>query len=286
MPAVQRVREAARRAECKNHLKQIGIAIAGYAEIHGTYPASSLLTGSSSSHNYFSQHTFVLPHLDQHALFNAINFAYSDDAPNSPLVANSTARLTRVGTLLCPSEVTNDAGNSYYYNLGRFYRESKEEGDGPLGVFRPLRPSDTTDGLHRTAFVSERVAGSYAEAGGDARRDIAIHAHIGPPPFTSNQIRQHCQNTPVLGWFPKVGRYWFYRGTFNTTYNHEALPNDPEPSCEVYGGNLQGRGGLYGARSFHPGGVNVLLGDGSVQFISNQIDTTAWEALGTRSCQD
>jgi prepilin-type N-terminal cleavage/methylation domain-containing protein/prepilin-type processing-associated H-X9-DG protein len=288
LPAVQLGREAARRAQCKNNLKQIGIAITAYADQCGVYPTPWLLTGPAHSGNGVSQHTFVLPQLGQQTIFNAINFAFShSERPDRPTLENSTARLTVIGTLLCPSEVQREARNSYAYNLGLFFHSPLDEASGPFRPFCPTKPVDVSDGLHATAFVSERIGGSFAKDAQDGRLDIVLHAQIGAtPPFTSDQIRRYCQGSPVHGWFHTGGRYWFFSGTFFTNYNHEAAPNDPEPSCEMYGAVTFGRGGLFGPRSHHPRGVNVLFGDGHVDFMSDQVDWATWSALGTRSDGD
>ena len=290
LPAVQRAREAARRVQCKNNLKQLGIAISGYADQCGMYPCHQLLTGGGHGGNYFSQHTFLLPHIGQQFLFNSINFDFSE-RPDRPSYENSTARLMRLDTFLCPSEVCQEARNSYCYNLGLFFR-GPDEASGPFRPFFPTRPADITDGLHATAFVSERIGGSFVKDARDHQRDIGVHEHITVAtgvkrPFTTDQIRQYCRDSPVDVWFHTAGRYWFYGGPFFSSYNHEALPNDPEPSCEMYGGiSIGGRGGLYGPRSYHSAGVHVLFGDGRVEFLSDQVDWTVWAGLGTRSAAD
>jgi len=283
LPAVQRARETARRLECKNNLKQIGIAISLYADQFGMYPTPLLMTGPGWSSNNYSPQCYLLPHLEQGQLYNSINFAFGRyEGVQTPRVENSTARLTFVSTFVCPSDVQRETRNSYRYNLGLF-----RQIEGPFRIVHPTRPQEITDGLHATAFFSERVGGSFVKGAASPGQDIAIRVRRGflPGRLQPGQVLSICQNTPIDGWFHTVGRYWFYYGTFNTAYNHDAPPNDTEPSCEI-GDTNEGGGGLHGPRSYHLGGVNVLAGDGSVGFISNSIDPRVWISLGTRSHAD
>jgi len=283
LPAVQRAHEAARRLHCKNNLKQIGIAVSTYADRCGMYPTPLLMTGPGWSSNNYSPHCYILPDLDQSLVYNSINFAFTGyEGVETPLVENSTARLTMLATFLCPSEVQAEARNTYRYNLGLF-----RQAEGPFRIVHQTRPQDILDGLHTTAFFTERVGGSFVKDAARKGTDIAFHTRrsLLPARLQPGQVRSICQNTPVVGWQHTSGRYWFYYGTFNTAYNHDAAPNDHEPSCEI-ADTHEGSGGLHGPRSYHTGGVNVLLGDGSVEFITDAIDFRLWSALGTRANAD
>ncbi len=77
------------------------------------------------------------------------------------------------------------------------------------------------------------------------------------------------------------GRYWFFYGMHQTDYGHSGRPNDLRPTCFWGYSN-----GLHPPRSYHPGGVNVLLGDGHVEFIKDSIQQNVWVALGTRAAAD
>jgi prepilin-type N-terminal cleavage/methylation domain-containing protein len=286
LPAVQRTREAARRTNCKNNLKQLGIALTAYAEQHGMFPGARLLTGSRSSSNSYSQHAFVLPFLGEHNVYNSINFAFNrNDGVLTPSLENRTARSSRVETFVCPSEVNQEVRNSYRYNFGLF-----RQAEGAFRLFFPTRPSDVSDGLHATAFLSERIGGTFVPGENDRLRDIAIRPRvvpplIVPPRLEPGEARALCLTTPIVKWHHTVGRYWFYAGTFNTWYMHDAPPNDREPACELDPQDA-GRGGLAGPRSFHPAGVCVLFGDGHVTFVADDIALPTWWAMGTRAHSD
>ena len=81
--------------------------------------------------------------------------------------------------------------------------------------------------------------------------------------------------------FTSSGRYWMLSGFYNSNYNHNGLPNDLRPSCGP--GPPMGGYGLHPPRSYDPGVVNVLMGDGSVTAVSNSIDARVWAAMGTCS---
>ena len=90
----------------------------------------------------------------------------------------------------------------------------------------------------------------------------------------------HCVNSPADFWKTRAGWFWMFNGLEYTDYNHNGTPNDPRPSCG--GSNF----GLQPPRSFHPGLVGVLFGDGHVQPVLNSIDQRVWMAMGTFSQGD
>lgn len=283
LPAVQKARDAARRAQCKSNLRQLGMAIEQYAEQCGMYPTPLLKMHATSSRNLYSQHTYILPYIEQAALFAAINFQFAlYEHPNTPTVDNGTARRTRVGLFLCPSEGEPEVRNCYRYNLGLSW-----QAEGPFRPLEPTRPADITDGLHATAFMSERFGGTFDLAAQDRTRDIlnlALGQRVSPP-LQPGQARQLCETNPPAGFVPYAGRYWFYSGTYFTWYTHDAPPNDVVPSCEL-GTSPFGLIGLHGPRAFHGNGVNVLFGDGRVEFVSDSISEPVWRAMGTRAASD
>jgi prepilin-type processing-associated H-X9-DG protein len=220
--------------------------------------------------------------MEQRELFNSINFDFTRfEGIQTPRVENSTARLYRVGSFLCPSESQNESRNSYRYNLGLF-----RQAEGPFRLFLPSRPMEIRDGLHHTVFFSERFGGSFIKDAKDPIRDTAIHQPTSPlGSLGPDEVLNICRTSPIASWFHTTGRYWFYHGTHNTAYSHDAMPNDRETSCEI-GWTPEGQGGLHGPRSYHSSGVNVLMGDGSVNFVSDSIEALIWRALGTSTAGD
>ena len=288
VPAVQMAREAARRAQCVANLRQIGVAMHGYHALHNMFPPSQLasVTGGQWSANMMSELTFLLTHLEQQALFSSINMSFANsEAADYPSLENHTARNTRLAIFLCPSDGEPEHANSYRFNRGKFEpKVTKPLFDGPfsLGVL----PSDASvaDGLSRTAFVSERIAGSFGNGRAGPIRDSKY-----PPPemsgtvyYSDEQFIPACLEARPELWWPLSGRYWFYSGFFNTHYNHNGSPNDRRPSC----GYDTSIGGLNPPRSYHPGVVNLLFGDGHVEAITDSVQGSPWRAIGTYNAGD
>ncbi len=286
LPAVQAARESARRVQCSANLRQLGIAMNAYYALHGMFPSSQLLTGPNWSANCMSELSYLLPDLEQGPLFASINMTLANsESPQLPSLENHTARNTRVGTFLCPSDPCSFALNSYRFNRGRFGMRPGLPFDGPFSLM--VLPSDetVTDGLAATAFVSERVAGTFV-AEGDGVRDIKTAGNLRGTLISSDaQFIPLCLASEPVEWLLVSGRYWMYSGFPFTHYNHNGTPNDGRPSCGwpwIRDYNI----GLHPPRSWHPGGVNVLYGDGRVAFAKNSVNPAVWIALGTYNAGD
>ncbi len=287
IPAVQVAREAARRAECISNLRQIGIAMNAYHSVHNMFP--TLLPDRSGHYgaNHLSELVFLLPHLEQTVLYNSVNMSFATiDSPETPLVENGTARRARVSAFLCPSDGEPQHRNSYRFNRGRFRARPGVSFDGPF--YFPVLPSATsiTDGLSRTAFVSERVGGSFEVGSWSPRRDLRYPDAPGYMIMSDETFIPFCLSHEPAVWNVVAGRYWFYGGFVNCNYNHNGSPNDKRPSCFDGGPGNWSAGGLSPPRSYHPNGVNVLLGDGHVEWIGDSIQTEAWQAMGTHNAGD
>jgi prepilin-type processing-associated H-X9-DG protein len=289
LPAVQASREAARRLRCVANLKQIGIALQSYYSDHNMFTPSQLLTGRHSSNNRMSEFAFLLPYLDQQPLFAAINMnLIRIEAPSTPTLENRTARNTLVETYLCPSDGDIHHRNSYRFNRGRLVRKGRGAGfDGPFNIKVLPSQSTVTDGLSRTAFVSERVAGSFQAGSDNPVRDIKYPAlpHDGTIYHSDEQFIPDCLAAPAESWGITSGRYWLIASLSNTHYNHNGQPNDPRPSCINIIADDNGFG-LNPPRSYHPGMVNVLFGDGHVEAAPSGINHRIWTAMGTYNSND
>jgi prepilin-type N-terminal cleavage/methylation domain-containing protein/prepilin-type processing-associated H-X9-DG protein len=305
LPAVQAAREAGRRAQCLSNLRQIGIAMHAYEGAFQCFPVCNTVVVRSPSYLYeghFAPQVRLLPYLDQKALFDAINF----DTGSVPLETegfepltpeelainstNQTVYMTRLSVFLCPSDPGPwRVGNSYRANIGVGPSKSMtaEFPDSGNGFFsesswqvRMIRPAYVPDGISHTAAFSERLQGSGQPGAGVPARDF-----YSQPFFvrTADQLLQSCRIAARDGkevW-TLGGAWWFWLGRERTLYSHTQPPNGQVPDC------LQGAArtapGMASARSFHPGGVNVMMGDGAVRFTLDSISTAVWRGLGTRN---
>jgi prepilin-type processing-associated H-X9-DG protein len=299
LPAVQSAREAARRSQCGSNLRQIGIAVTNYTQAFGSFPPNVLgLNGPTGTRTYFSSHARFLSFLDQQPLYSSINFSASPSPetwnvgtpwPNSQEenAINSTAQFTQLAVFLCPSDAgaLADYGVNYRENVGvgPEYATSAEYPDSGNGFFLEqgtIGPANVPDGLSHTAMFSERLRGSGADHV-DPTRDAFANPSLV---LTADDLLLSCRLAARPEndfYFTLNGQSWFWPGRERTLYNHAQVPNGPIPDC-LDAGSLTNRG-MATARSNHPGGVNLLMGDGSVRFVDETISQAVWRGLGTRN---
>jgi prepilin-type N-terminal cleavage/methylation domain-containing protein/prepilin-type processing-associated H-X9-DG protein len=303
LPAVQMAREAARRTQCRNILKQFGLALHNYESTHKTLPAMLRWNGDSGNQDGanggYSVHVFCLPYLEQDALYNAINFTHrANDAYihwNQWDGANATARNNPVNMFICPScQSDGSIRTSYRANCGIWNYQNQG------GVFHHITSpwhkfKDITDGTSHTAAMSEKVIGrSYSNVRGDLGE---VRAAVGPGnlPWATdnmtdaqlNSVSDACKNAtnataPYIG--GDVGGVWFYSRIRDTGYYHLMTPNSPTCRSASRGDGLLT---TWPASSLHAGGgANVLYLDGTVRFITKDIDTKIWRGMGTIDAGD
>ncbi|CAN5838611.1 DUF1559 domain-containing protein [soil metagenome] len=302
LPAVQSARESARKVHCANNLHQLGIAIHGYHSLHDVFPITSThdLNKAPYYGGFYSIHTRLLPFLDQTPLYNAINYEVGAWV-FSPLVGepgfswqnaanavNATARQTTIATFLCPSE------SSPLVNSGTTYRGSQgvgpaflqqfehpDSGNGIFSMFGPVRMAQVSDGLSHTAAMSEKVIGSGRPERLDPFRDAYRMVEAA---YTADDLLLACRlsarTDPERPGFAIGGDSWFFSGMEMTGYNHAQKPNGPIPDCFIGSRTLIG---MATARSYHLGGVHLLMADGATRFVVETIDQQVWRGLGTRN---
>jgi prepilin-type N-terminal cleavage/methylation domain-containing protein/prepilin-type processing-associated H-X9-DG protein len=305
LPAVQAAREAARRSQCVNNLKQLGLAIQGYSDANGSLPPAAS-TGPEWSNN-FSMKARVLPFLEQAALFNSMNVSFFQVA-----VQNATNLTTMVDTFLCPSDANVPCGTSdvtgaglrqiaytsYPNNLGTTPTNNGGRYDGPayfMGaasvasvsqLAMTITLSGITDGTSNTVIWSEMVRGKN---GTMIPGPNQVYLMSLPIPSTTlyvplNTYVNACDGTTVLAGFDNKGQIW---GTDFAAqgggYSHIMPPN--RNACVFQGQPypIEWSAVCVGASSFHPGGVNVGFLDGSVRFVKDGVDPRTWWAIATRA---
>jgi prepilin-type N-terminal cleavage/methylation domain-containing protein/prepilin-type processing-associated H-X9-DG protein len=299
LPAVQSAREAARRSQCVNNLKQLGIAAHNYHDTYSRFPLGRTITviGGAISINYaYSPHSQMLPFLEQNPVYQSINFnlTWNPDPNRAGYDGNATARATVVSVFLCPSDAQNAVprtygGNNYRANEGSTCCFGHGDTD-PLGVNMMMRPpdgvyyanssrnlADVTDGSSNTAMFSEHIKGDFSQAIATDRADTFLP---GIYPMDEDDAVRICRE---VNWrdltkqgFSDVGAPWLYGYHSTTAYYHVGGPNTR--SCMFPPLRIATT-----ANSDHPGGVNVLLGDGSVRFTKDSIAIAAWRAMGSRN---
>lgn len=285
LPAVQKVREAANRMKCTNNLKQLCLANHNYHGTYNTFPQGRTFPNGSS----FSAHSRLLPYLEQDNVYKLIDFTVPWSDPK-----NAAACAARVPSFVCPTDVALSvppdlAPTSYRINEGTslvmWYGPSDSAGvnnsmpppNGPFFVNGPYAIADIRDGTCSTAAFSEHVLGDFSNSAATEKSDTF---RPGTYPSDPDQAVANCEAVDIrdLGkqGYSNVGAPWLYGYHSTTSYWHIGPPNSR--SCMYPPSRI-----MTSANSYHAGGVNVGFCDGSVRFITNNVDLMMWRAMGTRA---
>jgi prepilin-type N-terminal cleavage/methylation domain-containing protein/prepilin-type processing-associated H-X9-DG protein len=282
LPAVQKVRAAANRIECQNNLKQIGLALHNYHDTNKAFP-------SGRDALSLSAHARLLPFLEQDNVYRLINFKAAWNYPS-----NAAAQAALVKTFLCPADPYNNlppayAGNNYRANQGSGIlwglppsdpndpNYGMPAPDGPFFLNSRITIADVADGTSNTAAFSEHLKGDFSNAVATPNSDTFWPQTF---PKNANEAVSQCRAIDPTDLrfqrFSDVGAPWLYGYHSTTVYFHVAPPGDR--SCMFPPGRI-----ATSANSAHPNGVNLLLCDGSVRFVTYNVDLATWRALGTRA---
>ncbi len=299
LPAVQAAREAARRAECHNNLKQIGLAMHNYHGSHNVFPPGRLVSPVDGQGRCFSAYAHLLPLLEANTLFAQIRF---DANPEDPV--NAAALNQTIPFFLCPSDQHRKlqgeaAVHNYPLNTGTTYPVSLRNpyGTPVTGVFfenSRVGLADITDGSSQTVCIGETVISEGGPTVWDGVSPTTgfVLTRGNDNNYAGPELTDYASQCSGAGLMLQQtrGSKWLYGAPGHSMYNHMRPPNDPGVDC---------RGGIphstktdalwralslnVAAHSRHPGGVHALFCDGHVQFVGDGIDLTAWEALGSRN---
>jgi prepilin-type N-terminal cleavage/methylation domain-containing protein/prepilin-type processing-associated H-X9-DG protein len=298
LPAVQAAREAARRLQCTNNLKQIGLAMHNYESISGAFPMCGVLApGATNPWVGWSGQARILPLIEQGSMFNAINFTLPYTVPDNYTVASQA-----ISSFICPSEVNNQPTpastffntpkgiTNYGLNMGDWF-VYMAGGILTRGAFAPnisRKFANFTDGTSNTMLASENKVrkACYICFGGLSQ----INNPPSVPDPTANPFAVAPEYGGSCGAVAQSHTSWVdgdAQETGITTAwppNKQILGVNGEGDLDLTGTPFFGGGPTFAAitaDSFHPGGVNTLLADGSVRFIKSTIAGQTWRALGS-----
>ncbi len=320
LPAVQAAREAARRIQCTNNLKQLGLAIANYESSQNSFPSADIWGtnngfGCSWGFGNNCQNTpwfvLMLPYIEQSAFSNAFNLSIGTEGPMyAGFVVNSTVEITKIASFQCPSDnvqtfnifsLASLVGLSYSWGVSK----------GNYGI--NWGNCDYGQGITGGAFVGKgffRTSPfgiSPSQTGPLLVRVASVTDGLSNTQFVSEILQGASDDLRGLVWGdnPGGGSYMTRFGPNGTQdfwasgINVDALPSfvgssvgtspaspgtlcDSQPVQGLACYNMSGEGNEFSAsRSRHPGGINTLFGDGSVHFMKNSINIQTWMGLGS-----
>ena len=301
LPAVQAAREAARRSQCLNNLKQIGLALLQYHDAMGCFPPGYLiqwchvdsLPMAGCNLEFCTQECdtvvlAILPYLEQRALHDSWNFQLPLQKPLCHCAGdvNLTARSFRLGVYLCPSDPAPTGYYSYrgITGSGPYSDPDPRYNDGrvPDGAFfqgSAIAMADVSDGLGSTVLFSERLRGAGT---------VALGRSLSTVDFTYFPTGGACEPGLPTSGFAVQGLYHpgavaSYLVGFSRAPNSitQACVLNASPYDQAPDRHLKVNASFDGPSSLHPGGVNILLGDGSSRFLKETINRGAYAALAT-----
>ena len=287
LPAIQSTREASRRAACSSNLRQLGLAITNFHAAQRHLPPGR----GGPPPKVFSPHAYLLPYMEEVALQGQINLS---SAPTTLVIsgvtysgaANSAAASQAVAVLQCPSDPAAGrvpgltfGGTNYMANAGSGALNfgSIDGADGVFFLTSSVAFQNITDGTSHTAAFSERTIGNNQTQTG-ATPDypplyiLELGNGIDVSPAT-------CASLGTGDWYSQRGAKWILGNYGNTLYNHYYAPNAASWDCM----NMAQQKAFTAARGNHAGGVNLLAVNGSVRFITDNIDLSVWRAWATRA---
>lgn len=303
LPAVQKVRESANRLSCQNNLHQIGLAVHTYENTNGHYPPSYEFFGSLATNNgSWSIHGRLLPFVEQAAAYDFVDL----NQPWDQQLATGVPTL-RVPIYVCPSEINDKVRikngapyvypHTYGFNFGTWFVFNPNTGDGGDGIFYPngkVKTSKIRDGLSNTLCASEVKAftpyirntddpgstpptsaadiAGYAANTAQYKLGPATNSNTGHTEWPDGRVH-HSGFTTVFGPNTKVLYTHSDGNMYDIDYNSlQEGRSDTQPTYAAIT-----------SRSYHDNLVNVLMMDGTVHSVRNNITLGTWRALGTRA---
>ncbi|MEO2035027.1 MAG: DUF1559 domain-containing protein, partial [Planctomycetaceae bacterium] len=318
-PAVQQPREAARRTQCRNNMKQIGLAMHNYHDVHGSLPGNAqarVLRCDPADYRPgawigWSGLAMILPQIDQAPLYNMADFSFDNDEhiPCGGMAANQnrTVKRTMITAFQCPSDpmqgrrpTGSSAPTSYVLSAGPVADWNVVPTVGCFAFRSSVRLSDIKDGTSNTIMASECKIGDNSDTrDGTWRVNRAGNLTNGRLPTSGRRDHQFDSRPADLAVLKNYheackaqlnssardsgsdlsGRYWATAVTFYGPWFNTLMPPNTPVHCDR--DNSETVMMMKHAQSYHTGGVQTLLADGSVKFTSENIDHGIWVSAGT-----
>jgi prepilin-type N-terminal cleavage/methylation domain-containing protein/prepilin-type processing-associated H-X9-DG protein len=318
LPAIQAAREAARRSQCTNNLRQLGVAAMNYESTKKEFPfgrRSGTVAnpdGTASTVVQWGHLVYILKYCEENAIYDMIDFRPSPPALGT---AQQPVRLQKPTVFLCPSDVpdrmddvvcsqTNQnwlgAGRTNYFGNGGSKpgqtiaiasvapaQDYREDNDGIFLTNVTIKIRQITDGTSHTAIYSEKCLGDADNAKIETPSDWF---HISGTNQSADVVYTKCSGVALAtgaGQWSCSGRNWVHGDYATSRYNHIMPPNGYSCS-QTSAGSLTAipineDGGAHTASSRHSGGVNMVTVDGSTHFKRDDIDHLVWSAIGSRN---
>lgn len=277
LPAAQSAREAARRAQCTNNLKQLGLAVHSYADANGVFPANRM-------YNVGGIFVALLPHLEQQATYDAVNFSRHIYTA----IANMTIHGVGISTLWCPSDP--EVASPRIFPGSSPYKETWPSGEYAMRAASyaasrasPRYEGDPTDASVIAIYDAGPFRSLFERVGFGAITDGTSQTFgIGERAYGL------IKPSPPGDWYNGNWLYfWWVSGqdpdtTFASLYVMNPHHSRPRLTVASFDLNQRLRAAfLGGASSFHPGGCNFAFLDGSVHFLKESIDCWAYGPIRT-----
>ncbi|TWT34485.1 DUF1559 domain-containing protein [Blastopirellula retiformator] len=313
LPAVQQAREAARRMQCTNNLKQLGLAFHNYHDTYNTLPAMNYRPTSKNSYLGYGALVRILPFIEEGNLYDQLQTASNNFGNTWASGSVTTIRRIAVESFKCPSDQDypgntttggwhDGPGCNYGVSFGStksWTSVNNQNGmfRGPIGwdstnmVETGQKPelgfNSVTDGLSNTLLASEHLVGDDNDnvlAPGktsEPREAGTVSWNQYPTQAEIDAFGATCES--ATGHNGTNGQHWVMSLPTQTALNTIAPPNWKYPNCQMASSGIASdRDGVYAPRSRHPGGVVCVAGDGSTKFITETIDLSAWQRFGGR----
>ncbi len=308
LPAVQAAREAARRSQCVNNLKQIGLGLHNYHSTSDKFPigaannANGTPTANASWTSVAAQ-AMMLNYIEQTQVYNSINFslpAWNGNQNTGPITdPNYTGRNTKVNVYLCPSDnkTGSNSWNNYLTSKGTTTQGYGTTSTGMFAFNVAYGLRDATDGSSNTVAFSESFVGSSGLlqymgngiTGTGSRQDFDTKT-VGAASIMTDLNACTSAWAAATGVGPltwETGRFWIAGDEAFAMFTTVVPPNSKNwqwSSCRNGCSGCSPDGSSYiNVKSYHSGGVNCLMSDGSVRFVKDSIAMNIWWAIGTRA---